>query len=87
VDSVQVIDDYTVTMFLDEPATLELLEWDVYYPHHLLEHLEPSEYFEWDFWTHPVGNGLYGTLATILKRTSSSRPTLTTMRASPRSSV
>lgn len=59
VDSVQVIDDYTVTMFLDEPATLELLEWDVYYPRHLLEDLEPSEYFEWDFWTHPVGNGPY----------------------------
>jgi peptide/nickel transport system substrate-binding protein len=59
VDSVRVIDEYTVTMFRDEPGTVELLDWDVYYPRHLLENLEPAEFFTWDFWTHPIGNGPY----------------------------
>jgi peptide/nickel transport system substrate-binding protein len=59
VDSVHVIDEYTVTLFRDEPATLQLLDWDVYYPRHLLEGLDPAEFFLWDFWTQPVGNGPY----------------------------
>ncbi len=59
VDSVRVIDDYTVTLFRDEPGTLALLDWDVYYPKHLLEGLDPAEFFLWEFWQHPVGNGPY----------------------------
>jgi len=59
VDSVQVIDDYTVTLFRDEPATLSLLDWDVYYPRHLLGGLDPADFFLWEFWKHPVGNGPY----------------------------
>jgi len=31
----------------------------IYFPKHLLEGLEPSEFFEWEFWLHPVGNGPY----------------------------
>lgn len=59
VDSVTVIDDYTVTLFLNRPGTTSMLTWDVYYPKHLLEDLDPKEFFEWDFWTHPIGNGPY----------------------------
>lgn len=29
------------------------------FPKHLLEHLDPGEFFEWDFWLAPVGNGPY----------------------------
>ncbi len=34
-------------------------DYTVYYPRHLLEKLDPREFFEWEFWTHPVGNGPY----------------------------
>ncbi|MHC4489773.1 MAG: ABC transporter substrate-binding protein, partial [Planctomycetota bacterium] len=33
--------------------------WDVYYPKHLLENLDPKEFTSWKFWTEPVGNGPY----------------------------
>jgi len=59
IDSVHVIDDHTLTLFLRSPGTTWMLTWDVYYPKHLLEDLDPKEFFEWDFWTHPVGNGPY----------------------------
>lgn len=29
------------------------------YPRHLLQHLEPKNFYHWDFWDHPVGNGPY----------------------------
>jgi peptide/nickel transport system substrate-binding protein len=59
VDSVDVIDDYTVTLFSRRPLTYSDLDWDVYYPKHLLEDLDPKGFFTWDFWTRPVGNGPY----------------------------
>ncbi len=31
----------------------------VFYPKHLLEHLDPERLAEWEFWTRPVGNGPY----------------------------
>lgn len=31
----------------------------VYYPKHLLEHLDPKDFWEWEFWKRPVGNGPY----------------------------
>lgn len=31
----------------------------VYYPKHLLEHLDPKDFWDWDFWKRPVGNGPY----------------------------
>ncbi len=31
----------------------------VYYPKHLLEHLVPKDFWDWEFWEHPVGNGPY----------------------------
>ena len=33
--------------------------WIVYYPVHLLEDLDPSEFYEWDFWVQPIGNGAF----------------------------
>ena len=32
---------------------------EVFWPRHLLERLEPREFYNWDFWKHPVGNGPY----------------------------
>jgi ABC-type transport system substrate-binding protein len=46
-------------MFRNEPGTYSLLDWDVYFPRHLLEDLDPAEFFLWEFWTQPVGNGPY----------------------------
>jgi peptide/nickel transport system substrate-binding protein len=34
-------------------------DWMVYYPRHLLEHLDPDDFWSWDFWKTPVGNGPY----------------------------
>jgi peptide/nickel transport system substrate-binding protein len=31
----------------------------LFYPKHLLEHLDPERLVEWDFWKRPVGNGPY----------------------------
>ncbi len=64
--SITVLDDstYTVTNnrtghsqfdFSLTPAD----PWNVYYPKHLLEDLDPKDFFTWDFWTQPVGDGPY----------------------------
>ena len=52
------IDDFTFQFTTIKPIT-NLPTWKVYYPKHLLEELDPSEYYNWDFWTHPIGNGPY----------------------------
>lgn len=59
VDSVHVVDDHVVTLVLKRSGTYPLQGWDVFYPKHLLEHLEPKDFFAWDFWTRPVGSGPY----------------------------
>lgn len=33
--------------------------WTVYYPKHLLERLPPADFYRWEFWRAPVGNGPY----------------------------
>jgi peptide/nickel transport system substrate-binding protein len=33
--------------------------FQVYYPKHLLEDLDPKTIYKWEFWTQPVGNGPY----------------------------
>jgi len=55
--SVEVLDDFTLTVTHKRPIGLDL--WTVYYPKHLLEDLDPKELFEWEFWKQPVGNGPY----------------------------
>lgn len=53
-----VIDDHTVRIRYAGSADV-LPTWQVYYPKHRLEHLDPKTIFDWEFWTHPVGNGPY----------------------------
>ena len=58
IESVTVHDDSTVTIRFSEYRSF----FDtgmVYYPKHLLERLNPKEVNDWEFWTHPVGNGPY----------------------------
>jgi len=60
------IDDFTFQFTTIKPIT-NLPTWKVYYPKHLLEELDPSEYYNWDFWTHPIGNGPYKFVRNIPK--------------------
>jgi peptide/nickel transport system substrate-binding protein len=60
VDSTRVLDDHTIVFFMPEPiGSPPLLGWTVYFPEHLLHDLDPADFYEWDFWRHPVGNGPY----------------------------
>ena len=61
-DAVTALDDYTVKVRLPRVES----DWGdsinadiVFYPRHLLEHLDPMKFRSWDFWTHPVGSGPY----------------------------
>ena len=57
--SYDVIDDFTFTITYKKPSTYALDYWSVYWPKHLLENLDPKEFWKWEFWTQPVGNGPY----------------------------
>lgn len=53
--SVEVIDDFTLKFLYQEP---KIYLWNqTFYPKHLLEELDPKEFWVWDFWAKPVGNG------------------------------
>jgi len=52
---VEVLDAYTVRVRA-RPGYQDDI---VYYPRHLVEHLDPKSFMNWDFWLHPVGNGPY----------------------------
>jgi len=56
--SVEVLDDYNWTVTHKKPFS-GLDTYNVYYPKHLLEHLDPKDFYNWDFWAKPVGNGPY----------------------------
>jgi peptide/nickel transport system substrate-binding protein len=56
--SVKILDDYTFKVTYPTPQNA-LISDEVYYPKHLLEGLDPEEFYDWDFWSHPVGNGPY----------------------------
>ena len=64
--TVTVVDDSTYTVDIhtsDErgavtPVNTQTLT-GIYFPRHLLESLDPAEFFEWEFWLRPVGNGPY----------------------------
>ncbi|MEE8146029.1 MAG: peptide ABC transporter substrate-binding protein [Longimicrobiales bacterium] len=51
--------DYTLTVTFSKPTMDPLDGWSSIYPKHLLEELDPEEFYRWEFWTHPVGNGPY----------------------------
>lgn len=64
--SITVLDDstYTVTNYRTGHSGFDFSltptdPWNVYYPKHLLEDLDPKDFFAWKFWTQPVGNGPY----------------------------
>ena len=63
IESVTVLDDSTITIVYKKPPVWDFYwlpgYWSVYYPKHLLENLDPTEFYEWEFWTRPVGNGPY----------------------------
>jgi peptide/nickel transport system substrate-binding protein len=55
-ESVTVLDEFTFTITYTRPRrALDI--YAVVYPKHLLEDLDPKEFYLWDFWTHPIGNG------------------------------
>jgi peptide/nickel transport system substrate-binding protein len=60
-ESVETPDDYTVRITFSRPVGHYggLDGWQVYYPRHLLEDLDPAGFYSWDFWKNPVGNGPY----------------------------
>lgn len=57
VDSVAVLDEHSARIFLARPGRWPLEGWATPYPRHLLEGLDPGEFYDWEFWTRPVGNG------------------------------
>ncbi len=57
--SCEVIDDFTLTLTYKKPSIFALDWWNVYWPKHLLEDLDPKEFWKWEFWKQPVGNGPY----------------------------
>ena len=57
VDSVAVLDEHAARIFLAGPGRWPLEGWATLYPRHLLEGLDPGEFYDWEFWTRPVGNG------------------------------
>ncbi len=66
--SLTVLDDstYRITCHKQKIGS-PLDDWTVYYPKHLLERLDPTEFYQWDFWTRPVGNGPYRYLSRLPK--------------------
>ena len=57
VDSIEIIDSLRFRIHLDKPSDWPLNGWTVVYPSHLLQDLDPAEFYEWEFWSRPVGNG------------------------------
>lgn len=58
--SINVLDDSTYTITFHKQTSYSALDdYQVYYPKHLLEDLDPKDFENWDFWIHPVGNGPY----------------------------
>ncbi|MGH7562829.1 MAG: ABC transporter substrate-binding protein [Gemmatimonadota bacterium] len=56
-EAVTVVDDSTVTIRAAEFD--EINTWIAFFPKHLLERLDPTDVYQWNFWTQPVGNGPY----------------------------
>jgi peptide/nickel transport system substrate-binding protein len=59
IETITVCDDFTLAITFSKPTNVLDCWWDVYYPKHLLEDLDPKEYGSWKFWMEPVGNGPY----------------------------
>lgn len=57
VDSIEIIDSRRFRVHLKKPGDWPLSGWPVVYPEHLLKDLDPADFYNWDFWKQPVGNG------------------------------
>lgn len=57
--SINVLDDTTVAIAFRRRPSEYWLYYDPIYPMHLLEKLDPEKFYDWDFWTRPVGSGPY----------------------------
>ena len=51
-----VIDDSTVLIRAPNPEYINDIS---FFPRHLVEGMDPKRFWQWEFWTHPVGNGPY----------------------------
>ena len=56
--STSVSDDHTITLVFTRPVDART-GWTIFFPEHLLGELDPADFYSWDFWTEPVGNGPY----------------------------
>lgn len=65
--SVTVVDDSTCVITYNKGLSPTNPATSVYFPKHLLEDLDPSEFSSWEFWTRPVGNGAYRYLRHVPK--------------------
>ena len=54
VDAVTVLDDYTVKIRRRAGAGPASMGWVYHLPKHVLEDLEPTDFWEWDYWRHPA---------------------------------
>ena len=52
--TVTVLDDFTVKIRLPSNSYVPYQGDIVYYPKHVLEHLEPKKFWDWPFWLHPT---------------------------------
>ena len=53
----EVVDSLTFRVTLDKPGDWPLDGWSVAHPGHILDTLDAADFYEWDFWTRPIGNG------------------------------
>jgi peptide/nickel transport system substrate-binding protein len=55
--TIEVIDDYCLIIRYKDPTQYPW--YQTFYPKHILEMLDPKEFWDWEFWRQPVGNGPY----------------------------
>ncbi|MHC4489526.1 MAG: ABC transporter substrate-binding protein [Planctomycetota bacterium] len=59
-EEITVVDNFTCRIRSNTPFNaLNRYHWPGVYPKHLLEGLDPAEFWDWEFWTRPVGSGPY----------------------------
>lgn len=61
--STDVLDDSTLVWTSSRKDPFD--DYQTYYPKHLLADLDPTLFYEWDYWLHPVGNGPYRHVRTL----------------------